>query len=373
MPDSKFIFATCQRGAESALKGELQQRYPQLRASFSRPGFVTFKVTEPAPFLDNDDLNIKSIFARTFCWSLEKVTSTKENAAPLNAELIEKARETLSSADGQSFSGLHLWQRDAATMGYRGFEPGQTLESIEVAKLFHSELDSLIFKSPKSNDDEKKPRAARSGERVLDVVLVEPNEWWLGWHKIRAEDPWTRWHGGIFSCEMGEEIVSRAYVKMREALATFRLPMNKGESVVEIGSSPGGASQALLHAGLNVIGVDPAAMHESLLKNRRFTHWRMRGHEIKKNRLAGVKWLTADLNVDPEYTLNTVEEIVTNQHVRIAGLILTIKLPEWKLATDVEKHLEQVRSWGFRFVRARQMSHNRQEYCIAALRKKPIQ
>ena len=54
----------------------------------------------------------------------------------------------------------------------------------------------------------------------------------------------------------------------------------------------------------------------------------MRGSEIKKPRLRGVKWLTADLNVAPDYTLDTVEEIVINQHVRIAGLLLTIKLPE---------------------------------------------
>ncbi len=119
-----------------------------------------------------------------------------------------------------------------------------------------------------------------------------------------------------------------------------------------------------------MIGVDPAKMHPTVLANKRFKHWQMRGHEFKKTRLRGVKWLTADLNVDPEHTLDTVESIVTNQNVRISGLMLTLKLSDWKLAGEIAEHIKQVRSWGFRSVRARQMSHNRQEYCIAALRKK---
>ena len=34
-----------------------------------------------------------------------------------------------------------------------------------------------------------------AGESVLDCVLVEPHEWWLGSH--RAESPETRWPGGV--------------------------------------------------------------------------------------------------------------------------------------------------------------------------------
>ncbi len=126
----------------------------------------------------------------------------------------------------------------------------------------------------------------------------------------------------------------------------------------------------MLEKKLRVIGVDPAEMHESLMKQKHFTHWRMRGNEIRKSHLRGVKWLTADLNVAPAYTLSTVGDIVTNQNVRIAGILLTIKLPEWSLAEQIHEHLKEVKSWGYKFIRARQMSHNRQEYCLCALRKK---
>ncbi len=46
MSEPKYLMVCCQRGAEIALKQELQQLHPTWRASFSRPGFVTFKVPE---------------------------------------------------------------------------------------------------------------------------------------------------------------------------------------------------------------------------------------------------------------------------------------------------------------------------------------
>src|SRR6186997_3062423 len=39
-----FIFATCQVGAEPALKTELARVWPDFKFAYSRPGFLTFKV-----------------------------------------------------------------------------------------------------------------------------------------------------------------------------------------------------------------------------------------------------------------------------------------------------------------------------------------
>ena len=79
------------------------------------------------------------------------------------------------------------------------------------------------------------------------------------------------------------------------------------------------------------------------------------------------------MNVAPSYTLDTVEAIVTYPQVLVRGLLLTLKLPEWTLAAELPVYLDRVRSWGYPDVRARQLQHNRQEICLAALRpiKKP--
>jgi hypothetical protein len=72
------------------------------------------------------------------------------------------------------------------------------------------------------------------------------------------------------------------------------------------------------------------------------------------------------MNVAPAYTLTTVEEIVTHPGVKIAGLIMTLKLFDWRLAAEIPDYLARVRSWGYEHVSARQLTHNRQEICVAA-------
>jgi 23S rRNA (cytidine2498-2'-O)-methyltransferase len=202
---------------------------------------------------------------------------------------------------------------------------------------------------------------------VLDCILVEPDEWWFGFHHIRSIP--SRWPGGIFHLpEPPDDMVSRAYVKMREALAWSRLPVKRGETVAEIGSAPGGASQALLSRGLKVIGIDPATMDERVLKHPKLTHIQKRGHEVRRREFRGVRWLMADINVAPQYTLDTVEGIVTHPAVKIEGLLLTLKLLEWKLTDEVPGYLDRVRSWGYGHVAARQLSHNRQEICLSGTR-----
>ena len=50
--------------------------------------------------------------------------------------------------------------------------------------------------------------------------------------------------------------------------------------------------------------------------------------------LRKVRWLTADMNVAPTYTLDTVEAIVTHREVHIEGLLLTLKLMDGTLALE---------------------------------------
>ena len=124
----------------------------------------------------------------------------------------------------------------------------------------------------------------------------------------------------MYPIELPSDIVSRAYLKIQEALAWSRMPLRAGDLWAEIGSAPGGASQALLNHGLKVIGIDPANMDPSVLANPNFTHWKKRGADIRRREFRKVRYLTADINVAPSYTLDTVEAIVTHPEVKIQGL-----------------------------------------------------
>ena len=75
------------------------------------------------------------------------------------------------------------------------------------------------------------------------------------------------------------------------------------------------------------------------------------------------------MNVAPQYTLDAVEALVTHAEVNIRGMLLTLKLPQWKLAAGLPDWLDRIRGWGYNIVRAGQLQYNRRELCVAALQK----
>jgi 23S rRNA (cytidine2498-2'-O)-methyltransferase len=153
---------------------------------------------------------------------------------------------------------------------------------------------------------------------------------------------------------------------MDESLLWSGYHVKPGERCVEIGSAPGGASQLLLAQGLDVTGIDPAEMDPAVLADQHFRHIRKRSKEVPRSEFVGVDWLTCDVNLPPNYTLDTVKAIVSHPGVKFKGMLLTLKLVDWSLEAEIPKYLDRIRSWGFRQIRARQLHHNRQEICVAA-------
>lgn len=350
---STFLFVICQTGAEPALKDEIARRHKHFRFAFSRPGFVTFKV--PDDVRRDRQFELKSTFARTWGFSIGKVTG--ETAEQLAADFRGLIEERFPEDGFHKFSHLHVWERDRCVPGDNGYEPGITPLAGEAGHLIR-DAGSDLWRTLKLNEI-----AARE-DRIFDCVLVEPNEWWIGWH--RATDVPSTWPGGVPDFEIEQPIVSRTYLKMAEALLWSGLPIQPGDAAVEIGSAPGGSCQALLERGLAVTGVDPAEMDETLLSHPYFTHLKARAKDLKQKQFSGFRWLMSDASVAPRYTLDTVERIVTSRSVKIEGLLLTLKLTDWKQAERVPEFHKRVRSWGYRFVRSRQLAYNRREICLAA-------
>jgi 23S rRNA (cytidine2498-2'-O)-methyltransferase len=343
-----FVFVTCQVGAERALKAEIARTWPAFHFAYSRGGFLTFKAPEGRALAEDFDLG--SVFARAHGISLGKVSP---------ASLESGAAEVWKIAGGRPYDALHVWQRDAAAIGHRGFEPHVTPAALAAEEAIRGQPDATTRPAA---------RVAEPGALVLDCILVEAHEWWVGYH--RATTPERCFPGGLRDISLPEEAVSRAYVKMEEALGWSGLPIEAGQKFAEIGCSPGGASQALLDRGLRVIGIDPARVDPRVLGHPKFTHVQKRGADVRRREFRGVAWLAADMNLAPGYTLDTVEAIVTHSAVNIRGLLLTLKLLEWKLAERIPEYVERVKSWGYRDVRVRQLPHNRREVCLAAMRRR---
>jgi 23S rRNA (cytidine2498-2'-O)-methyltransferase len=350
---SKFLFATCQVGAEAALKAEVARRWADFRLAFSRPGFLTFKQPAEPPLAP--DFDLQSIFARAYGFSLGKTSA---------GDLASRAEEVWQIYGDRPVRRVHVWLRDVAPAGEHGYSPEITPEAREAAQAIVAHCPRPDLLASTAGDLNV---AAQPGEFVLDCVLVEPDQWWIGQH--RALSIPSRWAGGMIPLVLPDHAVSRAWLKMEEALRWSELPIPSEARCAEIGSAPGGASQALLSRGLYVLGIDPAEMAPAVLEHPRFTHLRRRANQVRRRDLRKVRWLTADMNVAPSYTLDVVEEVVTHPEINIRGMLLTLKLFDWTLADHIPEYLRRIRSWGYNLVRARQLQHNRQEICVSVLQK----
>ena len=342
-----FVFVICQQGTEAALKKELARSHPNLRFAFSRPGFVTFKVDPESPLPLR--FTLKSTLARTYGWSAGKAIG--EDAAAL-------AKEVSSSPAWHACSNLHVWQRDPAIPGSRGFEPGVSPLAASIAESF-ANIERAKDAPPLAIN-----RVASPDAIVLDVVLVEPNEWWYGFH-IASSTP-ARWPGGVPLMDTSTEQISRAYYKIFEALLWAGVHLGADDTVAEIGSAPGGSCQRLLELGAKVIAIDPAEMEESVVAHENLTWVRRKGQEVRKRDFRGVEWLVTDISATPSYTLETVGEIVAHRDVDIKGLILTLKLTDLKMVEQIPEWIATVRKMGFSVVKARQLAFNRREFCLIA-------
>ena len=349
---TSFVALTCQVGAEPAVKRELSRERAAWRFAYSRPGFLTFKLGEGESL--DEDFHLKSVFARAYGLALGAIREDSPSA---------RVAAVWDLARGERFDALHVWPRDQLASGEHDFEPGITPGAVEAAT-------QIRAAAPNGAMGERGVggAATRRGDRVLDVILVQENEWFVARH--RAHRVASLWPGGMFDAPLPEHAVSRAYLKMEESIRWSRLPMRRGDVVFELGCAPGGSCQALLDRGLRVTGIDPAEVRAEVLSHANFRHLRKRAADVRRREFHEARWLAADMNVSPDHTLELVEAIITHPAARVRGMLLTLKLHDWKLAEDVPAYLARVSSWGFAWSAARQLHHNRQEICLAALRER---
>lgn len=351
MPDAAhFLFCVCQAGAEQAVKQELSVLRPELRFAYSRPGFVTFK--SPAPL--HLDEPLAAIFVRTHGRSIGPVASSEQVFAALSA-ICPKGQPVR----------LHVWERDVARPGEEppGFRYGPAAGVVRGA---------LVEAWPLGQYPLLDGELAEVGDWVLDVIVGGAGEpWWLGAH-VHVEGRSPR-PGGRIAVEMPEEAPSRAYRKLEEALVWSGAPVRPGDVAVEIGSAPGGASYALLRRGVNVYGIDPAEMDPVVLDFRgpagnRFVHFQRPMSLVQRGDLPReLHWVLMDVNLAPQVALITARRLAARPRAALLGVLLTLKLDDWRAARHLSRLLHSIRSMGMVDVRATQLPSNRMEVFVCGL------
>jgi 23S rRNA (cytidine2498-2'-O)-methyltransferase len=339
---SQFIFTTCQVGAEPALKTEIKREHPSLKFAFSRPGFLTFKSEQPLSL----DFELKSVFARTYGLSVSK----SDRAGAI--QLIRDTEASLRALDKPIH--LHIWERDQHT-------PGEEPKGFVTDVWANSLRDEL----------KRKATTPKEGELVLDVIAVEENQVWVGAHQHSPSH--SRFPGAKPEIVVPEEAPSRAYLKLEDAIAWSEAPIHKGDIAVEIGSAPGGASYALLQRGVNVVGIDPGAMAPVVANHEGYHHIQEPVAGVRREDLPEeVQWLLLDMNVAPDLTMFQVDRLVSRMLGSLLGVILTIKLNNWKIADQIPSFLEHIKAMGMVYVRATQLASNKQEFLIYGLTRRGV-
>jgi 23S rRNA (cytidine2498-2'-O)-methyltransferase len=346
---ARFLFVIAQPGTERLLKDEIVREHSELRFSFSRPGFVTFRL--PGEIVGSA-FALRSTFARTWGYSLGKVGGAGDDALARDTWRLVAER-----MPNETVRHVHVCERHRTLPGDEAYDAGADELARTIGVL-------LVAQRPDGGEPPAVNRIAAAGEVVLDCMLVERQEWWLGWH--RAGSPETRWPGGVPPLALPPRTISRAYLKIVEALEWSELPVAAGDRCVEIGSAPGGSCLALLERGLLVTGIDPAEMDPEVLAHPGFTHVRARAKDVKRSVFRDCRWLVMDANVAPSYTLDTLDGVLTQSGARPEGLVLTLKLTNAALAGKLPQIAESIRRHGYRRVRMRQLAFNRQEVCAVA-------
>lgn len=341
--DASFLFVACNPRSQKLCKQEIERSYPDFAPSFSRPGFLTYKTQASQPI--RFDLSLT--FARTFGWSLNAVKTDDSEA--FVQEIIDKANQN-------DCSHVHVWSRDWID------------HSLEEVSESQTAVTELLSQLGQQKTKIKWNQVTHADQKILDVIWTDSGRWWLGWHVAGAIP--QRWPGGVPLFSPPKTMISRAYLKTREALLWSGIPIQKGTVCAEIGSAPGGSCQRLLELGANVIAIDPADLAPQIAKHANVKHLKMRGRDVPHRQLSNVAWLLVDSNVTPIHTLDTVEELVSGQHTHVRGMLLTLKFTDPKLATEIGSYVQRIKSWGFRFVKTRQLAYGRQEVCVMALKQK---
>ena len=272
--------------------------------------------------------------------------------------LDDCVEQVLRVIEPTGFEAIHVWQRDNLLPGAKGFEPGISLLANQIAEALRVRLTATADRRGEQINDVCDP-----GTKVIDIVIEQPSRWWVGCHVVGSE-PHQGWPGGVPPLELPLEIISRAYLKLAEAIAWSQIPLRPGQKFVEVGSAPGGACQFLLDQGLRVTGVDPAEMDPRVTSNPHFTFVRGRAISLKRRFFSQFDYLACDATASPKYTIDTAQAIVMHPSNRIRAVILTIKLTDLAATAELPGYLERVSQWGFDRVAARQLAYNRREVTL---------
>lgn len=333
---SPFIFACCREGSEASLKADVLRRHGSLLTpAFMRPQLITWKARAPV----DEGFDLGSPFARVSGLSL--------GPCKTEAEVVAKVTE-----------------RSLAMVSLQVF-PRVVPEDAEID---WSPLDAIRDRVAAALE-KAGVRLDEGAGHVLSLIVDEKPEapLFTGLRKRLPGDPIPS--GGLPRITIPAHAPSRAWLKVEQALAWRgwdRLDL-RGQTALDLGCAPGGASLALLDRGMKVTGVDTGDMDEAVLRHDggAFRHLRVPLARLDAGKLPSkVSLLLCDINLGPPEVLPHLARLC--ESLQAERMILTLKMNLASYEQRLDEFLAFIRGFAPGPVSLTQLAANRREVCVLA-------
>lgn len=184
-------------------------------------------------------------------------------------------------------------------------------------------------------------RPMQADEWLLQVGLKTAT---TGYVSVVTPDTWPAWRravsrfpGGVLNVEADRRAPSRAFSKLAEVEVRLARAIEKGETCVDLGSSPGSWAYWALGRGAEVWAVDRAPLRADVMHHRALTF--VRGDAFRYRPPRPVDWLLCDVVAFPAKTISLVEEWLAAGWCRF--FCVTIKFR----GQDEDDKLEPLKAW----------------------------
>lgn len=168
-----------------------------------------------------------------------------------------------------------------------------------------------------------------NADQIMQLVRTPDG----AWHGVGRVDEGVSPHpGGILRLKRDSRAPSRSFLKLEEAFALMEREPGPGDTVIDLGASPGGWTHACLARGARVTAVDngPMKIHPDLRNHLRVI--RANGITFTPRGADAVDWLVADMLIPPGTAVGLVRRWLGGALCRQA--VINIKLPQqhpWKV------------------------------------------
>lgn len=165
----------------------------------------------------------------------------------------------------------------------------------------------------------------------------------------------------------GERPISRAELKLSEAIEEFGLELAGNARALDLGAAPGGWTRVLARHLREVVAVDPADLDERVAELNNVTHLRCRTEELAPEEIGRFDVLTNDMNLAPARSAECMCELA--RLLKPGALaVMTIKF----VTRRRDRHIGEatnILSRCYEVVRVARMPHNAKETTVVMRRR----